>query len=97
MLALVVKVRKVCRPEVLPLGILDVPLLLVFAHSINVFGSILLHSRVVMVWANHNMAVVGAIFRIWVGAAATEACPRTLSAMVAVCAGGTDDQRALVR
>ncbi len=64
MLALVVKVRKVCRPEVLPLGILDVPLLLVFAHLLNVFGGILLNSRVVTVWENHDMALVWAIFQI---------------------------------
>ncbi len=96
-LALVVKVRKVCHPEVLPLGILDLPLLLVFAHLLNVFGSILSHSRVVTVGANHNMAVVGAIFQIWVGAPATEACPCTLSAAVAACVGGTDGQQALVR
>jgi hypothetical protein len=97
MLALVVKVGKVCRPKVLPLGILDVPLLSVFAHLLNVFGSILLHSRVVTVWANHDMAVVGVIFRLWVGAASTKACPRTLSAAVAACARGTGSQQALVR
>jgi hypothetical protein len=95
MLALVVKVGKVCHPEVLIFGILDVPLLLVFVYWLNVFGSILSNSRVVRVWANHNMAVVWAIFQIWVGAATTEACPCMLSASVAVCARGTGGQQAL--
>jgi hypothetical protein len=80
--ALLIKVGQICSPEVLPLGILDMVLLMVLAHPLNLFSCILSNPGVVTVWANDDMAFVGAVFQVWVGSAAPKTRPWTLAATI---------------
>jgi hypothetical protein len=67
-----IKVRKVGGPKILPLLILDVLLLAVFLHLLNILGDMLTYTRSVLVGANNNvLSVLVFLIRVWLAAAKT--------------------------
>ncbi len=76
LLARFIKVRKICRPKVLPLLALRVTLLAILAHPVDILGGIIQKTRIILFWAQNHMFTVP-IFRPWVWAATAKARVQT--------------------
>jgi hypothetical protein len=74
MLTCLVKVSKVGGPKIFPLLVLDVLLLLVLSHLLDILGGMLTYTRGVLVGADNDVLPV-LVFRIRVRPAAAKTIP----------------------